>query len=592
MPTSQAFEALNAVPDNWFEVGIPPPDQLLNFHIALKEPTPGLVEKTLYEVSTPGHHRYGKHLTRDELKELVRPDAKVTEAVVSWLEQTGIDNEKVLDRGEMISFHATVLQAESLFSTRFAVYQSTHREIQRIRALNYSLPADLQQYIHTVQPITRFDHVRPHRSNPVIEGLMVPPTDCNETITPDCLRTLYNIPLLSPTLHNQTFLGIAGLLQQYPRYDDLEVFANIFAEYMDKETFDWRSIKGGKLDQDSDFASGEANLDVQYGMAMAWPVPVRYYSVQQQSPLVTDPTQIQSNDTTEDFMNLMKYMIDLPDSELPSALSISYGEPEQTVERNYATAVCGMIAMLGARGVSVVFASGDSGPGERCVSNNGMDTARFQPDWPASCPFVTSVGGTKFIEPERAAVLSSGGLSDYFTRPQYQDTAVRGYLEKVGSKFRSFYNPEGRAFPDVAGQAINYSIVNKKSLIRISGTSASAPVFAAQIALVNAARIQEGMPPLGFLSPYLYGPGKHAFNDIVHGASSGCEEPYRHPIVDAGWNATKGYDFATGLGSMDFTKFYNLVMNGTSKLMPNGTVVSSKVDDNHDDDSRDDDDES
>lgn len=63
-------------------------------------------------------------------------------------------------------------------------------------------------------------------------------------------------------------------MHQYARYDDLEIFARKLAKYMDKETFDWRSGNGGKLDQDSDIDSGEANLDVEYGMAMAWPVPL------------------------------------------------------------------------------------------------------------------------------------------------------------------------------------------------------------------------------------------------------------------------------------------------------------------------------
>ena len=50
-----------------------------------------------------------------------------------------------------------------------------------------------------------------------------------------------------------------------------------------------------------------------------------------------------------------------------------------------------MFAQLGARGVSVIFSSGDGGVGTACLSNDGKNTTEFQPQFPAACPFVTSV---------------------------------------------------------------------------------------------------------------------------------------------------------------------------------------------------------
>lgn len=74
------------------------------------------------------------------------------------------------------------------------------------------------------------------------------------------------------------------------------------------------------------------------------------------------------------------------------------------------------------------------------------------PQFPSSCPWVTSVGGTYGVEPEKAVVLSGGGFSDRFPRPSWQDDAVKKYLSKIGGTFKGLYNDSGRGIPDVAAQ--------------------------------------------------------------------------------------------------------------------------------------------
>ena len=61
---------------------------------------------------------------------------------------------------------------------------------------------------------------------------------------------------------------------------------------------------------------------------------------------------------------------------------------------NMIYSTCSMFAQLGARGVSVLFSSGDTGVGSACETNDGKNATRFLPIFPAACPFVTSVGGT------------------------------------------------------------------------------------------------------------------------------------------------------------------------------------------------------
>lgn len=154
-------------------------------------------------------------------------------------------------------------------------------------------------------------------------------------------------------------------------------------------------------------------------------------------------------------------MLALPTEKLPQTLTSSYGEDEQSIPESYARQVCDMFGQLGMRGVSVLFSSGDSGPGSACQTNDGKNTTRFLPSFPAACPYVTSVGGTNYILPERAVGFSSGGFSDYFPRPGYQKNAVQHYLNYLGDEWQGLYNPAGRGFPDVAAQGRRFVIVEQ-----------------------------------------------------------------------------------------------------------------------------------
>jgi tripeptidyl-peptidase-1 len=103
--------------------------------------------------------------------------------------------------------------------------------------------------------------------------------------------------------------------------------------------------------------------------------------------------------------------------------------------------------------------------------------------FPASCPFVTSVGSTIGFGPEKAAKFSSGGFSNYFPTASYQTTAVTNFLKTVPANFTGVFNRTGRGFPDVALQGENFEIVVNGARDLEGGTSCSAPVVASIISL-------------------------------------------------------------------------------------------------------------
>ena len=100
------------------------------------------------------------------------------------------------------------------------------------------------------------------------------------------------------------------------------------------------------------------------------------------------------------------------------------------------------------------------GVGAPCQSNDGTDTPQFTPTFPATCPYITSVGGTQSISPEIAWTASSGGFSNYFSQPDYQTSAVSTYLDNyitpaTKDYYSAFTNFSNRGYPDVAAHSIS-----------------------------------------------------------------------------------------------------------------------------------------
>lgn len=187
------------------------------------------------EVSDPNHARYGQHLKRDELKDLIKPRAESTRAVLSWLKASGIASEDIKNDGEWITFHAPVERAELMLGTTFKTYQNkVRRDVKRIRALSYSVPMAVRDHIDMIQPTTRFGQIKAERSNVLTQeaapfSVAAVNATCNTTITPACLSDLYNFADYKIDPKGAVKLGVNGFLEQYARYADLEQFTSTFA---------------------------------------------------------------------------------------------------------------------------------------------------------------------------------------------------------------------------------------------------------------------------------------------------------------------------------------------------------------------------
>jgi tripeptidyl-peptidase-1 len=111
----------------------------------------------------------------------------------------------------------------------------------------------------------------------------------------------------------------------------------------------------------------------------------------------------------------------------------------------------------------------------------------------------------------------------------------------------------GRAYPDVAAQAVNFQVVIGGQVEGLEGTSCASPTFAGVVALLNDYRLSLGKAPLGFLNPLIYGSLSTGFNDITSGSNPSCGTN--------GFSSKAGWDPVTGLGTPNFGKLQALVKN-------------------------------
>ena len=148
---------------------------------------------------------------------------------------------------------------------------------------------------------------------------------------------------------------------------------------------------------------------------------------------------------------------------------------------------------------------------------------------------------------------SGGGFSNVFARPDYQSAAVDSYLTNhPPAADPSVYNSTSRAFPDVSANGWNIATYADDQFFLNSGTSASAPIFASIVTLLNEERIKAGKGPVGFINPTLYA-NPDMFNDITEGYNLGCN-------AAVGFTATEGWDPVTGLGTPIFPKMVDVFM--------------------------------
>ena len=226
----------------------------------------------------------------------------------------------------------------------------------------------------------------------------------------------------------------------------------------------------------------------------------------------------------------------------PTAVSISWGQSEDSWTGQARAALDSAFADAAALGVTVTAAAGDNGSGDR------VSDGRSHADFPASSPHALACGGTSLrVDTATGAVsaetvwndgaqggATGGGVSDAFGLPGWQASA--GVPGQAGT------GRAGRGVPDVAGNAdprTGYRVRVDGQDTVVGGTSAVAPLWAALICRLA----QTTGRSFGLMQPLLYagvsaGTTAAGFRDITQGNNGA-------------YTAGPGWDACTGLGVPD-----------------------------------------
>lgn len=369
--------------------------------------------------SNPKHSQYGKHLLADHVHDYIKPSQESSDAVHNWLYENGILAEDIgySPAKDWIKVKMSVADVEGLLDTTYHTYKSDDGRTA-VRTPEWSLPIHLHDHISTIQPTNSFFGPRAQarmdrRMSEAIADMediaeyLPPPPDaatvdavCNTTwVTPLCLRTLYGTVDYTVQAADKNTMAMNDFLGEVNLRSDTELYLQSFRPeaIAAAQEFTQISISGGTVQQTplnatqlEDQTGIEGNLDDQTMIGVAWPTPLVVYSTGGSAPFLPDLTT--PTDSNEPYLTWLEYILSLPDP-LPSVVSSSYDDDEQTVPEDYAIQVCNALAQLGARGTTVLFAAGDSGVGTagNCYSNDGRNASTFLPNFPSSCPYVVSI---------------------------------------------------------------------------------------------------------------------------------------------------------------------------------------------------------
>lgn len=560
MATASGFELRgnSMCRGDWCAEGRVASGSKLNIFIGVAQQNLDLLKTLHKQVSDIDHPMYAKYLSHEELTALVaKPES--TDAVLTWLNAGGVkpDMIKVGSTGEFIEVDAPASVLNNLFHTTFYVFK--HGDYLIARAVDATIPDSVREHLDFVLNLDDFP--KPAAMEAAYKVHKAPSTDATETdelVTPTSLASYYNIQKPWASDNTKSSMAVFETQDQYYAPSDLKTFQQKYNIPVKAVV----NVTGGN----QAFEPGlEAQLDVQYIGATGLNVPLTFW--------------YQTGGLFDPFPTIIaKYVAAVADDPVaPLVHSMSYGLGESNVVGTSTSTLDRInteVQKMGTRGISLFIASGDSGVAGR-GANSDPSACGFNPSWPASIPYATSVGATQWIDGSQsngettcsianspaALITSGGGFSTLFKRESYMDAAWQAWYEPSRVKpGQQTYEENNRGIPDVSALGHNYYIVSGGQFERVDGTSCATPAYAGMIALINARLLAAGKNSVGWVTPALFklAMGDDApFNDITTGNNK-CTEGV---CCTEGYSAVKGWDPATGIGTPKFTKLADALMN-------------------------------
>ena len=571
-------------------------------------------------VSTPGNRQYRHWLSPGAWIARFSPTQKTYDATVAYLKSKGLTITGTPDSRQYIVYRGTPDQMNAAFGTTLHTYKHDGRQLIAPSTAP-SLPSQIGTSVSAVsldqsRTLTRPDSIK-QGDIPSTTGPTTPKqrmfADATPTVNAPC-STYWgqNTATVPPAYNGQT---------QYPTNICGYVPKQLRSAY-NLDTWSRFGVNGsGQTVAIIDaYASPSIQADVnQYSAQNGEPqlAPGQYKQIVPDpsefvdTALCQEPSGWQGEQTLDveavhaiapkaDVLYVGGFdceggldiaMSKILDHKLANIVSNSWGDVGEDVPADVIAGQQNLHIQAAGEGIGLYFSSGDNGDE---AANLGYPS----PDFPASSPYVTSVGGTSIgvdqngklamevgwgvqadvITKDAAGNLSytdplpgslfaggaGGGVSAVNAEPAYQKGVVPDSLSQGK-----------RVSPDLAALADPYTgfeigispIIDDSTLATgdyvnetYGGTSLASPLTAAQVALAQ----QLTHSTIGFANPTLYGLDRilpSAFRDVqppsqevavVYTSKTSGRSFLMTLNHDTSLTVTKGYDDVTGMGAMSF----------------------------------------
>jgi uncharacterized protein (TIGR03437 family) len=514
------------------------------------------LQDLLQQQQDPASASYHQWLQPEQFADRFGLSAGDLAKAVAWAESQGFRVEYQAHTRTWIRISGSAAQVQSAFHLELHRYE-VDGETHFANAGDPSIPAALEPLVSVIRGLDDFYPKPPHRMARQRPDFTQPGTTTHLLVPAD-LWIIYDMnPLL-----NASFNGMGQKLVVVGQSNVDLTDVRMFRQDVGLPANDPQIVLGGSDPGTVTSQQQEIDLDLEWAGGMAPNATIIY---------------VYANSAAA----AAQYAID---QNLAPVISSSYAECEQLVMGTAIAAFENLAQMANSFGITWVAASGDQGAAA-CDTSAIATTAvnGLAVNIPASLPEVTGVGGTTFNDPAPSfwnpnnnPVTGASALG-YIPETAWNDSAVAGHLNASGGGASALYpkpswqtglgvpNDGARDVPDIALAASpnhdGYVYVYQGSVqsLAIGGTSASAPVFAGMLALLNqylVANHLQGVAGLGNINPVLYHlahSSTTAFHDITSGSNI---VPCAINTPDCtngniGWMAGPGYDQVTGLGSID-----------------------------------------
>lgn len=210
------------VPAGWEEIDRAEKTDSIRLHIAVKLRNTKRLQEILLDVSDPVSDNYGKHLSFEELHQLVAPSEQALIDITNWLHSQGISFE-IPESKDWIIVDTSVDSAEKLLFTEF--YNFRHSNGQRlIRSYGpYFIPSNLDQHIDFIGGVIRFPKIQTLRvKKSVAERQM-------DGLYPALIKQAFNMPASIQGQSNKNSQAVAqfAVYAQYYDAQDLNLFQQL-----------------------------------------------------------------------------------------------------------------------------------------------------------------------------------------------------------------------------------------------------------------------------------------------------------------------------------------------------------------------------